>query len=187
MAQLTKQDAELKAVKKRLAAVEKAGTSDAVAQLQSDVNELEWRSRKQNLEIYGIQETENENLLSKVNEVATKLGVPTLQANEVVSMHRLPAKPGKERGTIVRFVKQETRDKWLGNRKKLTTPGSKMYITENLTRYNRMLLSAAKNWAKANDYQFVWHNSGRVFIRYRNGEPKHVIKCEDDLLAFTSS
>lgn len=56
-----------------------------------DINDLEWQSRKLNLKFYGIPVSENEDILSKVNAVGSKIIVTELSITDVVSMHRLPA------------------------------------------------------------------------------------------------
>lgn len=47
--------------------IEGTSAGDQIRQLKSKVNELEWRSRRANLEVCGTVPTENENLLSQVN------------------------------------------------------------------------------------------------------------------------
>lgn len=96
-------------------------------------NDLEWRSRKLNLEFHGILRTDNEDLLVKVNKIAKKLEVPDLTMNEVAAVHRLPCKPDKTPGIIVRFVHQATKDQCLNKRSALKKAKDDACILENLT------------------------------------------------------
>lgn len=75
------------------------------SELERQINELEYRNRRLNLEIDGVPAGPNENLVESLNTVADKLKVPHLEASEVVSVHRLPAKQEKIPGIIVCFVK----------------------------------------------------------------------------------
>lgn len=94
-----------------------------VQQMTQDINALEWQTRTMNLEIHGIPVSERENLNNKINQVTEKLGVPVLTDSEIVALHRLPARPDKVPGIIVRFAKQSTRDQWLEKRKSWTERG----------------------------------------------------------------
>lgn len=56
-----------------------------VAEVQAEVDNLEWRSRRLNLEFHGIQETEDENLLEAINAMAIKHQFPPLAESDVVA------------------------------------------------------------------------------------------------------
>lgn len=64
--------------------------------LSQSVRDLEWRSRRLNLEIHGIPQLENENLVSLVNDVVAKLNVPILK--HISAVHRLPSNPIRRPG-----------------------------------------------------------------------------------------
>lgn len=110
------------------------------------MNDLEFRSRRLNLVIYGIPAVQGENLLTSLNELADKL--PHLTESDVTSSHRLPAKQGHVPGLIVRFMRQQNMDTWLKGKSKLKGSTPRMFIQENLTRYNRELLRETKDQAK---------------------------------------
>lgn len=119
------------------------------------MNDLEWRSRKLNLELHGIDKSENENLLQKVNKIAAKLELAPLVETDITAVHRLPGKPDKVPGIIVRFTKPSTRNAWLHAKKKLNKDRSDPFILENLTKHNRALLQTAKDWASNRQYAYV--------------------------------
>lgn len=125
--------------------------------------------------------SEHENLLDKLNQVAIKLDVPLLSENEVVALHRLPARPDKVPGIIVRFARQDTREQWFNQRKKLNRTGEDAYILENLTTQNRALLWKTREWAKQNDYRYTWHRNGKIFVRRADGDKAILIKSEMNL------
>ncbi|KAH9374524.1 hypothetical protein HPB48_017082 [Haemaphysalis longicornis] len=72
-ARLASQEKATKKLTKRLQQLEVADSSKELTQLQLDMNDLEYRSRRLNVEIHGVQETEKQDLLTKVNEIATQI------------------------------------------------------------------------------------------------------------------
>lgn len=104
-----------------------------IAQLESEVDNLEWKSRQPNLEFHGVEVTENEDLLAKINALSEKLQLPPLSKDDVVAIHRLPEKRDKIPGIICRFAKLTDREKWWQNRKKLVRSDDSPFILENLT------------------------------------------------------
>ncbi|KAG0410141.1 hypothetical protein HPB47_012751 [Ixodes persulcatus] len=150
-------------------------------QLQLDVDALEWRSRRLNIEIHGIPDTDGEDLFSKVNDLAVRLEVGTLAGEDISAFHRLPARPGRTRGIIVRFARQELRDTWLAKRGVLRNSEDRVFICENMTSRSRGLLSAAKEWLKQSGYKYAWHANGKILVPRATGDSATIIKCEDDL------
>lgn len=180
------QEKEIKEVKRKVEKIESTGAPEQLCRLESDLEALEWRSRRLNIEIHGIAETEGENLLEKVNSLGAQLEMQPITSHDVVAVHRLPAKTGKARGIILRFVRQETRDAWIAKRKVLREKRNRVFINENLTSRTRKLLAATKEWAKDADYQFVWHANGKVLMRKSSGEPVTVVKDVNELRAIST-
>ncbi|KAM7305719.1 hypothetical protein ISCGN_015615 [Ixodes scapularis] len=168
MTQLTSQNVVIKDLKARVEKIEDSRCEDEISQLKDDINDLEWRSRRLNLEFHGIPQTSGENLLEKLNDVATKMGVPDLSEAEVVSAHWLHLKSGQVPVIIARFANQLTRDQWLEKKKELKKNREPIFIQENMTRQNRVLLRAAKDWASAKRYQYVWHKQGKILLREKD-------------------
>ncbi|KAH7964018.1 hypothetical protein HPB51_027747 [Rhipicephalus microplus] len=94
LTRLAAQEKDTKEIRKRLERLEQdtCASDDASKKLEADLNELEWRSRKFNLEIHGVSVYEGENLLAKVNSVASMIDVCALDAADVAAIHRLPCK-----------------------------------------------------------------------------------------------
>lgn len=59
-------------------------TEADVERLNQKVNDLEYRSRKENLEIHGIPKAENEALLARINEIVSQLNVRVLAADQII-------------------------------------------------------------------------------------------------------
>lgn len=70
---LDAQEKETKQLKARVVSLEQASDMKLIAEMQAEIDDLEWRSRRLNLEFHGIPKTEPEDLLSKINEIAAQL------------------------------------------------------------------------------------------------------------------
>lgn len=182
LARLAAQEKDTKEIRKRLEHLEQSShaSGDATKKLEADLNELEWRNRRFNLEIHGVSAADNENLLEKVNSLATLIEVPVLSETDVTAIHRLPCKAGRIPGIIVRYLRQSVRDQWLDSRSKLREKKSKVFFQENMTSYNRQLLREAKDWAKVNGYKFVWHRNGKILLRKTEGDSVIVVRHRSD-------
>ncbi|KAH8040127.1 hypothetical protein HPB51_009383 [Rhipicephalus microplus] len=103
---LERQETQTRDIRKLMDAVETQckKSLDEKNLLQRELNGLEWRNGKLNLEFHGIQVTESENLLQKVNNLADVMSVPKLSDLEITALHRLQARPGKISGIIVRWL-----------------------------------------------------------------------------------
>lgn len=58
--------------------LERGRAKDNVESIKSSLNDLEWRIRKQNIEVHGIPKSDSEDLIAKLNEVATTVNLPPL-------------------------------------------------------------------------------------------------------------
>lgn len=116
---LNTQKTEIKELRKRVTELEEKDhkSKHVQDQLLQEVNELEFRSRRLNLEVHGIPATQNENLITSLKVVANKLEVPHLTESDIVSVHRLPARQGNVPVVIIHFARQQTRDAWLKKKK----------------------------------------------------------------------
>lgn len=179
---VVRHDGEIKCLADKVSKLEKTGGSAAeLERIASSVNDLEYQSRKLNLEVHGVRHVRDECLLTEMNAIASKLNLDMLNDQSISAIHRLPARADKIPGIIIRFANQMVRDKWLEKRKLFPTVQSGLYVMENLTTHNRFLLKKAKEWAKANNFRFVWHRGGKILIRKEEGNTAHVVKNAADL------
>ncbi|XP_042150700.1 uncharacterized protein LOC121838488 [Ixodes scapularis] len=177
---LLEQKISTKELTKRENLLENVGSLNKLTQIRQDLDNLEWHSRRLNVEIHGIPETKNEDLMNKIYELAKTLNVPPMARSDISALHGLPAKPGETQGAIVRFTSQEPRDSWLLKRQTLKKVKDNIYICENITRFSRTLLSATRQWAQKSGYAFVWHGNGKVLVRKQNGDRAVVIPHSGD-------
>ncbi|CAN7942042.1 unnamed protein product [Ixodes hexagonus] len=109
-------DSEIKELRKKVNQLEQERKTDETAQLKKELNKLEQYGRKNNLEVHGLVQTLNENLLEKLNNIADKRDVPRLTEDNVEAIHRVPTKAKKTPIVIVRFVNRNERNAWLQNK-----------------------------------------------------------------------
>lgn len=151
-----------------------------IFKLKSTLNSLEEYSRRNNIEIHGIQETVNENPFNIVCSLAAKLGLKAPTPEEIEAIHRIKAKPNMTPPLLIRFSTMKMRDSWLS--KRLALKSDAIYINENLTAYTKRLLWMAKNVAKEKSYKFVWARNGKVFMKKQEGMAVVKIANEGSLL-----
>lgn len=138
--QLSNQHKEIAALKKSVSGIEMREHACEAEQIAQDIHDLEWQSRKLSLKCYGIPVAEDEDLLGKVNEVATKINIPHLTSSDVVSVHRLPASRHKIPGFIVRFSNYSVKYSVLEKKTELNRSKFNFFILENLTKRRRICL-----------------------------------------------
>ncbi|XP_042150121.1 uncharacterized protein LOC121838117, partial [Ixodes scapularis] len=141
---LDEQCATIKELTKRTGQLEaKVAEQDLqIRELKIAVDNAEQYSRRKNIEIHGIAQRPNENMLEVVKNLADKLELPQLAPEDVEAAHRLGAREGKTAPILVRFVERRTRDHWMT--KRVTLRNEKIYINENLTKTLKNLLWATK-------------------------------------------
>lgn len=91
--------------------------------LQGELNDSEQYSRLSNLEVHGLPVIAREDLNATFSDLASKLGVPTPQAGDILAVHRLPARPGVTPVVLVRFSSVWLRDRWMNARSGLRSFG----------------------------------------------------------------
>lgn len=69
--------------------------------------------------------TESENLHGKISQGTVKLDVPVHLGTNIAALHKIPARPDKVSGMILRFQKQATHDLWFDKCKRLNRTGKK--------------------------------------------------------------
>lgn len=161
--------------------VEKAELVETQKKLQDAVHDFEWRSRRLNLEVHGIPVTPAEDLLEKLNELASILDVPYLSPNAITAIHRLPVKPDKTPGIIIHYNRQSDRDLWFAARQKLRAAKHQASILENMTTRNRYLLRKTKDWATENGFHFAWHSNGKILLRKKEADRAVAVTSEAHL------
>lgn len=137
--------------------------------LAAKTDDLEQRSRLENLRIFGLAEKSNENTDQLVLDVAKKVGV-TLNLSSIARSHRVGKKrPGSSRPVIVKFVSFADRQRMFGAKKNLK--GTKITIKEDLTNTRMEILKAAMNHFSDSS---VWTQNGTIVIKSPGGQFHHI-------------
>lgn len=126
--------------------------------LKEKTDDLEQRGRLENLRIFGIKESVNEDTNTLVIEVAKKVNV-TLDPSCISRSHRVgPKSEGKIRAIIVKFVSSADRQRLFLAKKKLK--GTHITIREDLTKVRQDILKSATE-----NYDSVWSHNGVILVK----------------------
>ncbi|KAH6925313.1 hypothetical protein HPB50_003509 [Hyalomma asiaticum] len=124
IAQMKKQGADIDCLKTRVKKLEERTEELEIDKLKQKMNDLDQYGRRLNLEIHGLPQQMNENVLEKLNILANDLKLPRLSESDVEAAHRLPKRTGQDEADkpapiLVRFTSRLTRDIWLKQRQEL--------------------------------------------------------------------
>ncbi|KAH9359759.1 hypothetical protein HPB48_017211 [Haemaphysalis longicornis] len=143
IAKLKHQSDDISNLKKRVVKLEAEAREKEVGKLQFKVNELDQYSRRINLEVHGLPQHTNENLLEKLNKLACDLELPPLSERDIEAAHRMPSKNEKKGDkhdvVFVRFSSRLTKERWLEKKSELRKANADIFFNENLTAYNKAL------------------------------------------------
>ncbi|KAK3910875.1 LINE-1 retrotransposable element ORF1 protein [Frankliniella fusca] len=145
--------------------------------LQRRLAEQEQYARRNNLRIFGVDESQQKEDTDKlVMDVARRIGVQ-IDKSQIDRSHRL-GKPGpKPRPIIVKFIGYSPRRSMFTAKKALK--GSGITIREDLTRERLELLKEA---SEAYNQRNVWTQDGVVMVKIGDFRPKR-LKSIDELHA----
>ncbi|XP_077553134.1 uncharacterized protein LOC144167853 [Haemaphysalis longicornis] len=155
---------------------------------QASLLKSEQYTRNRNLEIKGIEQTENEDLKQLFEKIGEKLEEPITES-DVDICHRVPTKNEGKSNIIVQFQCREKRDKVLqmARKKRLTTTllglptDFPVYINEHLCPTMKKILGRAVARKREHGWKFVWTRDGSVFARRIETSCIVAITCENDL------
>ncbi|CAB0002782.1 unnamed protein product [Nesidiocoris tenuis] len=161
--------------------------------LKRSVNELQQDKFKNSVEITGIPEVRNENLLSILTEIGLKLNAP-VEAKDITSTYRIPSSQrDKSRRIAVNFVDMNTKKMWIEAIKKhkdfsakdvhnsFSNASTRIYINDQLTPDNRRLFWMSRRFAAEYQFKFCWTTEGRILLKKDEGSPTIRIRDESDI------
>ena len=156
----------------------------------NQIDDLEQYTRKNNLEIHGIPEKTEENLVEKVIKLANALNV-TIRSDDIDICHRMftGRNVSKPRPIIVRFKSYRTKKELYGVRKSLKNQRMSqifqgagiVYINENLTRMRRQLFAKVWKRKKSEQWHSAWTMDGKIFMKLSLGDHPVRIYSQEDL------
>lgn len=155
---ISKYEAEMNVCKTEIAAL-KNENDTLKKQCCTKIDTLEQYSRRNNIRVFGVSESENENIEDIVSDiVANKMNI-NLPPNYIERCHRVGKKSGKPRPIIINFLSYKYKREVFFAKSKLK--GTKLIIKEDLTalRFAAMKDLSARFGAKS-----VWSRDGEVFL-----------------------
>ena len=137
-------------------------------ELKETINNLEQWTRRPNIRIFGLSDSNNET--AEDSEIivkdmcASKLKID-LKVDDIEVAHRIGRYvAGRIRPVIVKLASRKTKDQIIKMRKALK--GTRVVIAEDLTRANARLYTLCRN---SMDYTDVWTRNGTVRAKTRDG------------------
>jgi hypothetical protein len=184
---------------------DKNSNSDAIKNLETQIQDLHFQTRHATLEIRNIPCTVNENfdnLLSTVSKIGTALEF-TIHPGDIRDIYRLPGKPGVPRPIVAEFacvltknefqsrIRKFNKDKAASEKLNTTTIGLQgekkpVYIDEYLAPSRRKLMFETRLLAKKFNYS-CWHSNGRIFLRIEPNSKPIVVLSEKCLTGLTKT
>ncbi|CAB3257525.1 unnamed protein product [Arctia plantaginis] len=170
-----------------------------VVDLTSRLTIVEQHMRDSNLEINGIPEHHNENLVNTFIHLTKTIGSPVtdseiLQITRVAKMNQNVDRPRsviaklrtpRQRDTILAAVfnynKKNPQQKLNSSHLGIAGKCSPVYVSEHLSPTNKRLHAETRKLAKQVSYKFVWVRNGRIYVRKDEQSQAIYIRNQDCL------
>ncbi|XP_048002433.1 uncharacterized protein LOC125238975 [Leguminivora glycinivorella] len=161
--------------------------------LEQKIQEFEQTTRKHNIEIVGIEQLPDENIMGIVTKIGEKIDVSCADIESARRTH--PPRPGpnaRPAPIIVAFKSSGTaaRDQWLARRRRLAdltsaalTGGAlatRVYLNEDLNKATRVLLWNVKNQLHG-VFKYIWVVNGKILVKKAEGGNATWVRSENDL------
>lgn len=181
------------ALQNKIKTLESENTSlkGEVASIKIETENLNQYSRRNNIEIFGYPEEDNEDNTNVIVKNIGKHLQVVLKEEEFVS-HRVGKKKEDScRPILVKFENTQKRDNFLrkakGSRLKLSQVSNKLdnsplYISENMSPYFRKLRYEAKQIKEEKHYKYLWFANGKLLIKKDDNTKSIKLNHTTDLL-----
>lgn len=163
-----------------------------VSELEQKIEDIEQYSRLNTVEIHGVPESKNEDVLQIVKEVGKGLAFEITESM-IDACHRLGRRSGPDSpppGIIVKFVRRLDKEELLKKRRVKSNFSTRhmnlpldhpVYINEALSPARRRLFAEARKARKDKGYRFLWVRNGKIFLRREEAAPVIQVTCQADL------
>lgn len=145
-----------------------------------------------NLEVIGVPETNNEDLVKVLTNIAKFVDV-NISLSDIEFANRIQPKqpkPGAPRTIIVKLKNRVVKDNILAGirrfhgitRSDIGMQGAqRIFINEHLTLENKTLYKKCRELATSNSFKYIWIRNCKIFVRKDDKSPKIAINREEDL------
>lgn len=165
----------------------------SIANLQQKLTYFEQKDMKSELEIVGIPEESNENLVHVAMLISKKIGIQLLE-HDIDDVYRVGQRRSdliqKSRGIVLRLTRRALRKHILKaskERRPLTSEdivkgtATKVFINEHLSKTNKTLFHEARLRAESYGFRYCWVRNGTIFVRKVEKAPAIPIRTQMDL------
>lgn len=176
--------------------LENKGLRSKVGELEIRVSRAEQNLLCRSVEIRGIPVRAGETPSALVASVGAGLGIKiSVDDIDIVERRRPKKDDPRPPPVIARFVRQTLRDELVQRRKVKRdfstrdigwqeNDAHRIYLSEEMTPFNRRLYWLARQKRAAGKLKYVWFSAGRVRCRKEDGHPVIFIDQPQDLEAF---
>lgn len=161
--------------------------------LENDLANKEQWSRMNNVELKGVTQTRNENLVQLVTMLGSKINYP-ISKDKINFVTRVPSRDSNQvKPIIVCFNNRYVKEDFIAAARTISkethmTPtvlglqgNHRIFVNDHLTTRNKILLSNTKKAAKEKGFRYVWVKHAKIFMRRDDLSPIITIKTERDL------
>ncbi|KAJ2937216.1 hypothetical protein O0L34_g19450 [Tuta absoluta] len=164
--------------------------------VKRNLNDVEQRARLTNLEIFGVPERKNEDLVATMIEIAThcesELPVKREDFEYVTRVHPRIKQPGLPKTIVAKFKSVKLKDAFLSAARKrrgitstdikITGDSKNIYVNEHLTSTNKAFLKAAREKCKLAGFSYIWTRNTKIYIRKNDKSPAIRLQSLDQIV-----
>lgn len=157
-------------------------------ELEVRLTRSEQYSRNLNLEIRGVPQKPDENVVDVIGKIGSAIQ-ETISSADIESCHRVPTRDARKSNIVIQFKSRAKRDATLKKGKKarlcntdigLDNPAP-IYINEHLCPALKQLLGKAISRKRECRWKSVWCFNGKIFARRSDDERSILIEHDGDL------
>jgi hypothetical protein len=163
-------------------------------ELRLRVDDLEQYSRNNNVEITGIPETPQEDVMAVVRAVGEKLKMEVVP-DDFEAVHRVPTQSQTmPKPILVRFLRRRRKEEMIAKGKKIHLKGTDIhetfgekpvFINEHLIPERKKLLSVCREKKNELDIKYLWTKAGTILMKKADSSKTVKILRVQDILKVT--
>ena len=174
--ELSAKDNEIKNIKeennnlKEMIIKQKCQKDELEKEIHAVNNLIQLDKNSNNLELHGLVEEDEENLLEKVSKIIEKVTPGNTGIIKTFRYGRKIHRDGSKlnRPILIMFKNKTIRDNVYINKSnliKINTEYGRIYLNENLLQNLKILLGKVNQIRKSKQYKFLWTRNGNIYVR----------------------